>query len=202
MRCHSFQHLQNALAYAKMLPATCSNIRKPHLHMPTCYTFQHPQTALAHADMLHVPAFANRMFRVQGLGGEKDKDMVNVGVRRQTRSPPNIAMLSSIPRGSSQAKPQTPNTVTSLLGQCGSSQVRAAALLTVPVFVKAPLAKPQPLQCCLGFVSVPSQVVVVEIRSTSCKVVVTSCRVVDAIVTSCRVAVTSGHILFIRGCRI
>ena len=108
LRCHSFQHLQNALAYAKMLPATCSNIRKPHLHMPTCYTFQHPQTALAHADMLHVPAFANRMFRVQGLGGEKDKDMVNVGVRRQTRSPPNIAMLSSIPRGSSQAKPQPP----------------------------------------------------------------------------------------------
>ena len=99
---------------------------KRTLHMPKCYLlpvptfanrtctcrratrFQHPQTALAHADMLHVPAFANRMFRVQGLGGEKDKDMVNVGVRRQTRSPPNIAMLSSIPRGSSQAKPQPP----------------------------------------------------------------------------------------------
>ena len=105
--------------------------------------------------------------------------MVDVGVRRQSRSPPIIAMLSSfqcgsspakpqapqlhcwvsvgvrrsepqpslhcqflqvsiggslIQRGSSQAKPQPrPNTVSSLLGQCGSSQVRTAALLALPV---------------------------------------------------------------------
>ena len=40
--------------------------------------------------------------RVQGLGErEMDKDMVNVGVgvRRQSRSPPNIAMSSLIQRG-------------------------------------------------------------------------------------------------------
>ena len=33
-----------------------------------------------------------------------DKDMVNVGVRRQSCSPPNIAMSSLIQRGSSQVR--------------------------------------------------------------------------------------------------
>ena len=60
-------------------------------------------------------------FRVYGLGERNlDEDMVNVGVRRQSRSPPNIAMSSLI----QQAKPQPPTTVTSLLGQCGSSQAK------------------------------------------------------------------------------
>ena len=60
-----------------------------------------------------------------------DEDMVNAGVRRQSRSPPNIAMSSLIQCGSSQERPHPPHTVASLLGQRGSSQ-----------------AKPQPSQHC------------------------------------------------------
>ena len=132
LRCYWFQHLQNALAYADMLPVPTSANRTCTCRHATA--FQHPQTAFAHADMLHVPTFANRMCRVQGLGDrEKDTDMVNVAVRRQSHSPPNIAMLSSIQCGSSQASRSPPNTVPSLLGQCGSWQVKAAALLTLPV---------------------------------------------------------------------
>ena len=80
-------------------------------------------------------------FRVLGLGErEKDKDMVNVGVRRRSRSPPYIGIGGS-------------------------------------------LAKPQPLQCCLGL---------------NCPI--TGCRVVEPRITSCRVVVASGHVLLISGC--
>ena len=63
---------------------------------------------------------------------------------------------------SSQVKPRPPNTVSSLLGQCGSSQVRAAALLTLPAFagqhwrLAGKVADPPMLPWSF---SVPSQVV-------------------------------------------
>ena len=44
---------------------------------------------------------------LQGLGvRDMDKDLDSVGVRRQSRRPPNAAMLSLIRHGSLQAKPQ------------------------------------------------------------------------------------------------
>ena len=106
-----------------------------------------------------------------------DKDMVNVGIRRQSCSPPNIAMSSLIQRGSSQVR---------------QPSLRCSFLLVSIGSIGGSQARPQPLQYCLGFNCPITSCRVVESRITSCRVVVTSCRVV----------VTSGHVLLISGCRI
>ena len=76
--------------------ATRSNIRKPHLHMPTCYTFQHLQTACLGCRVLgrekrintwSMWEFAGKAAALPSLPCYR---RFSVGVRRQSRRPPNF----------------------------------------------------------------------------------------------------------------